>query len=167
MELCHFIVLLTDWLLSNNSFSTTFSCELVNLPTNWSPLRGDSCLSSNPVTKTPNGNQLEDSLSTSTLRTRRRTYSKERPAEVTRPKKATKESNKPKGPQIKEESLRGHAQREILNTTENLTMSMSMTTGVLGMLAPGSKKAPVSQMITYLICDWEKKFFKVVQARFR
>jgi len=52
---------------------------------------------SNPVTKMPNKNQSEDSLSTSTLRTRRRTYPKERPAEVTRPKKAAKESNKPKG----------------------------------------------------------------------
>jgi len=56
----------------------------------------------------PNGNQSEDSLSTSTLRTRRRTYPKKRPAEVARPKKAAKESNKPKGPQVKEESLREH-----------------------------------------------------------
>jgi len=57
----------------------------------------------------PNKNQSEDSLSASTLRTRRRTYPKERPAEVTRPKKAAKESNKPKGSQIQEESLREHA----------------------------------------------------------
>ena len=46
----------------------------------------------------PNGNQSEDNLSASTLRTRKRTYPKERPAEVARLKKATKESNKPKGP---------------------------------------------------------------------
>jgi len=54
-----------------------------------------------------NRNQSEDSLST--LRTRKRIYPKERPAEVTRPKKAAKESNKPKGPQIEKESLREHA----------------------------------------------------------
>jgi len=36
-------------------------------------------------------------------------YPKERPAEVIRPKKAAKKSNKPKGPQIEEESLREHA----------------------------------------------------------
>ena len=89
----------------------------------------------------PNGNQLEDSFSASTLRTRR-TYPKERPAEVTRPKKAAKESNKPKGPQIEEESLREHAQRKLLNPTENLTMSMSMATEVLGMPVPESKQAP-------------------------
>jgi len=43
----------------------------------------------------PNGNQSEDSLSASTLRTRRRMYPKKRPAEVARPKKAAKKSNKP------------------------------------------------------------------------
>jgi len=102
----------------------------------------DSCLSSNPVTKTPNRNQLEDSLSISTLRTKRRTYPKERLAEVTRPKKAAKKSNKPKGFQIEEKSLREHAQRELLNSTENLTMLMSIATGVLGMPALGSKRAP-------------------------
>jgi len=68
-----------------------------------------------------------------------RTYPKERLTEVTRPKKAAKESNKPKGPQVEEESLRGYTQRELLNPTENLTMSMSMATGVLGMPAPESK----------------------------
>ena len=78
------------------------------LPTNWSPLQGDSCLSSNPITKTPNRNQLEDNLSASTLRTRKRTYPKERPAKVIRSKKAAKKSNKPKGSQIEEESLREH-----------------------------------------------------------
>jgi len=31
-------------------------------------------------------------------------YPKERPIDVTRPEKVAKESNKPKGPQIKEES---------------------------------------------------------------
>ena len=51
----------------------------------------------------PNRNQSEDSLSTSILRTRKRIYPKERPAEVTRPKKAAKESNKPKRPQVEEE----------------------------------------------------------------
>jgi len=56
----------------------------------------------------PNRNQSEDSLSTSILRTRKRIYPKERPAEVTRPKKAAKESNKPKRPQIEKESLREH-----------------------------------------------------------
>jgi len=56
-----------------------------------------------------NKNQSEDSFSASTLRTRRRTYPKERPTEVTRPKKAAKESNKPKGSQVEEESLREHA----------------------------------------------------------
>jgi len=35
-------------------------------------------------------------------------YPKERPTEVIRSKKAAKESNKPKGPQIEEESLREH-----------------------------------------------------------
>jgi len=84
--------------------STTFPYELVYLPTNWSPLWGDSCLFSNPITKTHNGNQSEDSLSASTLRSRRRIYPKERLAEVTRPEKVAKESNKPKGPQTKEES---------------------------------------------------------------
>jgi len=49
----------------------------------------------------PNGNQSEDSLSASTLRTRRRMYPKERPAEVARPTKAAKESNKPKGTHMK------------------------------------------------------------------
>jgi len=39
-----------------------------------------------------------DSLSASTLRTKRRMYPKKKPTEVTRPKKAAKESNKPKGP---------------------------------------------------------------------
>jgi len=56
-----------------------------------------------------NESQSEDSLSASTLRTRRRTYPKERPMDIIRPKKAAKESNKPKGPQIEEESLREHA----------------------------------------------------------
>ena len=102
----------------------------------------DSCLSSNPVTKMPNRNQSEDNLSASTLRTRRRTYPKKRPAEVTRPKKAAKESNKPKRPQVEEESLREHTWRELLNPIENLTISMSMTTEVLGMQAPGSRRAP-------------------------
>jgi len=86
-----------------------------------------------------NKNQSEDSLSASTLRTRRKTHLKERPADVTRPKKAAKNSNKPKGPQIEEESLREHTRRELLNLTENLIMSTSMTTGVLGMPAPGSR----------------------------
>ena len=90
------------------SSKTTFPSELVILPTNWSPLRGDSCLSSNPVTKMPNESQSEDSLSTSTLRTRRRMYPKERPTDIIRPKKAAKESNKPKGSQVEEESLREH-----------------------------------------------------------
>jgi len=72
--------------------------ELVYLSTNWSLLQDNSYLFSNPITKTSNENQLEDSLSTSTLRTRKKTYLKKRPAEVTRPKKAAKESNKPKGP---------------------------------------------------------------------
>jgi len=63
-------------------------------------------------------------------------------AEVTRPKKAAKESNKPKGSQIEEESLREHVQRELLNSTENSTMLISMVTGVLGMLALGSRRAP-------------------------
>jgi len=89
-----------------------------------------------------NKNQSEDSLSASTLRTRRRTYLKERPADVIRPKKAAKDSNKPKGPQIEEESLREHARRELVNPTENLIMSTSMATGVLGMPAPGLKQAP-------------------------
>jgi len=66
-------------------------------------------------------------------------YPKERLAEVTRSKKAAKESNKPKRSQIEKESLREHIQRELLNPTENLTMSTSMVTGVLGMLVPGSK----------------------------
>jgi len=121
---------------------TTFPSELAILPTNWSPLQGDSCLSSNPVTKTPNESQSEDSLSVSTLRTRRRTYSKERPTDIIKPKKAAKENNKPKGPQIAEESLREHAQRKLLNPTENLTMSTSMATGVLGIPVPGSRCAP-------------------------
>jgi len=56
----------------------------------------------------PNGNQSEDSLSASTLRTGRRMYPKERPAEVARPTKAAKESNKPNGPQVEEKSLREH-----------------------------------------------------------
>jgi len=105
-------------------------------------LRGDSCLSSNPVTKTPNESQSEDSLSASTLRTRKRTYPKERPTDIIRPKKAAKESNKPKGPQIAEESLREHARRELLNPTENLTMLTLIATRVLGMPAPGSRRAP-------------------------
>jgi len=62
--------------------------------------------------------------------------------DIIRPKKAAKESNKPKGPQVEEESLREHAQRELLNPSENLTMSTSMVTGVLGMPAPGSRHAP-------------------------
>jgi len=90
----------------------------------------------------PNENQSEDSLSASTLRTRRRTYPKERPTEVTRPKKVTKESNKPKGSLVEEESLREHARRELLNSTENLTMSTLMATGVLGIPTPGSRQAP-------------------------
>jgi len=53
-----------------------------------------------------NENQSEDSLCASTLRTRRRMYPKERPTDIIRPKKATKDSNKPKGPQIEKESLR-------------------------------------------------------------
>jgi len=89
-----------------------------------------------------NENQSEDSLSASTLRTRRRTYPKKRTTEVTRPKKAAKESNKPKGSQVEEESLREHTQRELLNPSENLTMSTSMATGVLGIPAPGSRRAP-------------------------
>jgi len=63
-------------------------------------------------------------------------------AEVTRPKKAAKESNKPKRSQIKEESLRKYIQRELLNSTENSTMLMSMVTGVLGIPALGSRRAP-------------------------
>ena len=90
----------------------------------------------------PNESQSEDSLSASTLRTRRRMYSKERPTDIIRPKKAAKESNKPKRSQVEEESLREHARRELLNPSENLTMSTSMATGVLGMLAPGSRRAP-------------------------
>ena len=90
----------------------------------------------------PNKSQSEDSLSASTLRTRRRMYPKERPTDIIRPKKVAKKSNKPKGPQIAEESLRKHAQRELLNPTENLIMLTSMATGVLGMLAPGSRRAP-------------------------
>jgi len=89
----------------------------------------------------PNENQSEDSLSASTLRTRRRTYPKERPTEVTRPKKAAKKSNKPKGSLVEEESLREHAQRELLNLTENLTMSISMATGVLGIPTPELRQA--------------------------
>ena len=127
---------------STTLLKTTFPSELIILPTNWSPPRGDSYLSSNPVTKTPNESQSEDSLSASTLRTKRRTYPKKRPTDIIRPKKAAKESNKPKGPQIEEESLREHTQRELLNSTENLTMSISMATGVLGMSAPGSRRAP-------------------------
>jgi len=69
-------------------------------------------------------------------------YPKERPTEVTRPKKATKESNKPKGSQVEEESLREHAQRELINPSENLTMLISIATGVLGMPALGSRHAP-------------------------
>jgi len=76
------------------------------LPTNWSPLQGNSCLFSKPFTKTSNENQLENSFSASTLRTRRRMYPKKRPTEVTRSKKAAKKSNKPKGSQIEEESLK-------------------------------------------------------------
>jgi len=132
---------LNFYLKNHKNPKTTFSSELIHLPTNWSPPRGDSCLSSKPIIKTSNENQSEDSLSASTLRTKKRTYPKERPTEVTRPKKAAKESNKPKGPQVEEKSLRGHAQRELLNPTENLTMLMSMATGVLGMPAPGSKRA--------------------------
>jgi len=120
----------------------TFPSELVILLTNWSPPRGDSCLSSKPVTKTSNENQSKDSLSASTLRTRRKTYPKERTTEVTRPKKAAKESNKPKGSQVEEESLREHTRRELLNPSENLTMSTSMATGVLGMPVPESRHAP-------------------------
>jgi len=60
---------------------------------------------------------------------------------IIRPKKAAKESDKPKGPQIAEESLREHTQRELLNPTENLTMLTSMATGVLGMPALGSRHA--------------------------
>jgi len=90
----------------------------------------------------PNKNQSEDSLSASILRTRRRMYPKERLVEVTRSKKAAKESNKPKGSQIEEENLRKHAQKELLNSTENSTMSMSMVTGVLDMPALGSRRAP-------------------------
>jgi len=89
-----------------------------------------------------NENQSEDSLSASTLRIRRRMYLKERPAEVTRSQKAAKKSNKPKGSQIEEESLREHARRELLNSTENLTMLTSIAIGVLGMLALGLKQAP-------------------------
>jgi len=70
------------------------------------------------------------------------TYPKERPTDIIRYKKAAKESNKPKGPQIEEKSLREHAQRELLNPTENLTMLTSMATGVLGMPVPGSRCAP-------------------------
>ena len=91
------------WTFNYKNSKTTFPSELVILPTNWSPPRGDSCLSSNPVTKTPNESQSEDSLSASTLRTRRRMYPKERPMDIIRPKKAAK------GPQITEESLREHA----------------------------------------------------------
>jgi len=69
-------------------------------------------------------------------------YPKERPTDIIRPKKAAKESNKLKGHQVEEESLREHAQRELLNPSENLTMSTSMATGVLGMPAPGSRCAP-------------------------
>jgi len=69
-------------------------------------------------------------------------YPKERPTEVTRPKKAAKESNKPKGSQVEEESLREHTQRELLNPSENLTMLTSMATEVLGIPAPGSRCAP-------------------------
>jgi len=43
---------------------------------------------------------------------------------------------------MEEESLREHTQRELLNSTENLTMLISMATGVLGMPAPGSRRAP-------------------------
>jgi len=89
-----------------------------------------------------NKNQSEDSLSASTLRTRRRTHLKERPANITRPKKAAKNSNKPKGPQIEKKSLREHTRRELLNPTENLIISTSMTTGVLGMPASESRRAP-------------------------
>jgi len=88
----------TNLLTLGQFISTTFPYKLVYLPTNWSLLWGDSCLFSNPVTKTPNGNQSKDSLSASTLRTRRRTYPKKRLAEVTRPEKVAKESNKPKRP---------------------------------------------------------------------
>jgi len=89
-----------------------------------------------------NKNQSEDSLNASTLRTRRRMYPKERSTEVTKPKKATKESNKPKGSQVEEESLREHAQRELINPSENLTMLISIATGVLGMPALGSRHVP-------------------------
>jgi len=56
-----------------------------------------------------NENQSEDSHSASTLRTRRRMYPKKRPTEVTRSKKAAKESNKPKESQVEKESLREYA----------------------------------------------------------
>jgi len=83
----------------------------------------------------------EANFSASILKTRRKTYPKKK-SDVIRPKKAAKDSNKPKGPQIEEESLREHARRELLNPTEILTMSMSMATGVLDMPAPGSRQAP-------------------------
>jgi len=68
-------------------------------------------------------------------------YLKERPAEVTRPKKAAKNSNKPKEYQIEKESLREHTRRELLNPTVNLTMLMQTATGVLGIPALGSRRA--------------------------
>jgi len=98
-----------------------------------------------------NDNQSEDSLSASPLRTRRCIHLREKPqplADITRPKKAAKDSNKPKGPQIEEGSLREHAWKELLNYTESITnpkilpMSTSTTTGVLGMSVPRSRWAP-------------------------
>ena len=86
-----------------------------------------------------NENQSEDSLSASTLRTRKRKYLKKRPVDIIKPKKAAKENNKPKEPQIEKESLKKHAQKELLNPTKNLIISMLMATGVLGMPAPGSR----------------------------
>jgi len=86
-----------------------------------------------------NENQLKDSLSASILRTRRRMYLKKRPAEVTRPKKTAKDSNKPKEPQIEKKTLKEHTQRELLNPTRNLIMSISMATEILSMPTPGSR----------------------------
>jgi len=70
------------------------------------------------------------------------------PSKVSQSKKVAKESTKPTDTLNNEETLREYAWKELFSqfesttNAETLPMSTSVTTGVLGMPAPGSRRTP-------------------------
>jgi len=103
------------------------------------------------LSTTSNNTQSEGNLSANLFKTRRQTYTKEKtptPPKVSWPKKVAKESIKPMDTLNNEETLREHTWKELFSQFENTTnkeilpMSTSVTTRVLGMPAPGSRRAP-------------------------